>query len=86
MKIKWNLICCSLCLFVVFNSLQLNAQTMEQAWNECGNIEKQIKKTSFPQRTFNIRDFGAKEGKKTCAMRRLIRLFWLVTRPAEDAF
>ena len=64
MKIKWNLICCSLCLFVVFNSLQLNAQTMEQAWNECGNIEKQIKKTSFPQRTFNIRDFGAKEGSK----------------------
>ena len=80
MKIKWNLICCSLCLFVVFNSLQLNAQTMEQAWNECGNIEKQIKKTSFPQRTFNIRDFGAKEGSKKDLCHEAI------TRLAEDAF
>ena len=62
MKIKWNLICCCLCLSVVFNSQRLNAQAMEQAWKECGNIEKQIKKTSFPQRTFNIKDFGAKQG------------------------
>jgi polygalacturonase len=47
-----------LLLFALF----ANANPISNAWEECAKIEKQIKKTSFPQRTFVITDFGAKAG------------------------
>jgi polygalacturonase len=40
----------------------LHAQSPEEAWQLCDSIEAQIKHTSFPDRTFNIKDFGALEG------------------------
>ena len=41
-------------------TLLANANPIEEAWKECAKIEQQIKKTSFPNRTFVITDFGAK--------------------------
>ncbi len=41
-------------------TLLANANPIEEAWKECTKIEQQIKKTSFPKRTFVITDFGAK--------------------------
>jgi len=41
-------------------TLLANASPIEEAWKECAKIEQQIKKTSFPNRTFVITDFGAK--------------------------
>ncbi len=35
------------------------AGNFEKAWKESLRIEKQIKRTSFPQQTYNITDFGA---------------------------
>jgi len=43
-------------------ALFAKANTVGNAWEECAKIEKQIKKTSFPERTFVITDFGAKPG------------------------
>ncbi len=43
-------------------ALFAKANTVGNAWEECAKIEKQIKKTSFPERTFIITDFGAKPG------------------------
>jgi len=40
----------------------VNASPIGKAWKESAKIEKQIKKTFFPKRTFNITDFGAKQG------------------------
>lgn len=37
-----------------------NPIDFDTAFKECAQIEKQIKKTVFPKRTFNITDFGAK--------------------------
>ncbi|WP_410518447.1 glycoside hydrolase family 28 protein [Bacteroides cellulosilyticus] len=42
-------------------ALSVHSQTMEQAWKECARIEKQIKETSFPDRSFLITDFGARK-------------------------
>lgn len=39
------------------------AQIPQEIWRESEKIEEQIKKTSFPDRIYNIKDFGAKEGK-----------------------
>ena len=39
-----------------------HAQIPQEIWKESEQIEKQIKKTSFPDRVYNIKDFGAKEG------------------------
>jgi len=39
------------------------SQIPQEVWNESVKIESQIKKTSFPDRVFNIKDFGAKAGK-----------------------
>lgn len=36
------------------------ADKFSEAWKACAEIEKQIKKTSFPDRKFTITDFGAK--------------------------
>lgn len=38
-----------------------HAQIPQEIWKESEQIEKQIKKTSFPDRVYNIKDFGAKE-------------------------
>ncbi|WP_321517787.1 glycoside hydrolase family 28 protein [uncultured Bacteroides sp.] len=46
-------------------TLYANANPIDKAWEECAKIEKQIKRTSFPQRTFVITDFGAKAGNET---------------------
>ena len=51
----------SLLLFTLY----ANANPIDKAWEECAKIEKQIKRTSFPQRTFVITDFGAKAGNET---------------------
>lgn len=51
----------SLLLVAIF----VNADPIDKAWEESAKIEKQIKKTSFPQRTFVITDFGAKAGNET---------------------
>lgn len=56
MKKLISLLC--LCLTAVF----VQAQSIDQVWKESKKIEKQIKRTSFPKRTFNIKDFGAKPG------------------------
>ncbi len=37
-----------------------NAVDFDKAFKESARIEKQIKRTSFPKRTFLITDFGAK--------------------------
>lgn len=47
-----------LCLLLVTHCML--AGNFEKAWKESAKIEKQIKRTSFPKRTFDIRDFGAK--------------------------
>lgn len=39
-----------------------HAQIPQEIWKESEQIEKQIKKTTFPDRVYNIKDFGAKEG------------------------
>lgn len=52
-------------LCMLFPVIGLCAQTMKQAWEESVKIEKQIKKTSFPERIFNITDFGAKSDDET---------------------
>lgn len=46
-----------LCLTVLAYA---NPIDFDKAFKESARIEKQIKKTSFPKRTFNIIDFGAK--------------------------
>ena len=38
-----------------------HAQIPQEIWKESEQIEKQIKKTSFPDRVYNIKDFGAKK-------------------------
>ena len=42
-----------------------HAQIPQEIWKESEQIEKQIKKTSFPDRVYNIKDFGAKEGNRS---------------------
>ena len=39
-----------------------HAQIPQEIWKESEQIEKQIKKTSFPDRVYNIKDFG--QGKR----------------------
>ncbi len=39
----------------------LSAQTLKQAWKDCARLEKEIRTTSFPERSYNINDFGAQE-------------------------
>lgn len=48
------------CGLFLASSLASGAQDVSQAWKACAEIERQIQKTSFPQRTFCITDFGAK--------------------------
>ena len=50
-----------ICLWAFLMALRVHSQTMEQAWKECARIEKQIKETSFPDRSFLITDFGARK-------------------------
>ena len=50
-----------ICLWAFLMALSVHSQTMEQAWKECARIEKQIKETSFPDRSFLITDFGARK-------------------------
>lgn len=51
-------------LLLVFSAcfMSLQAQIPNKVWNESKKIEKQIKRTSFPKKTYSILDFGAKEG------------------------
>lgn len=46
-------------LFLFAMTVYGNAAEFDKAWKESAKIEKQIKKTSFPKRTFIITDFGA---------------------------
>ena len=50
-----------ICLWAFLMALSVHSQTKEQAWKECARIEKQIKETSFPDRSFLITDFGARK-------------------------
>ena len=50
-----------ICLWAFLMALSVHSQTMEQAWKECARIEKQIKETSFPDRSFLITDFVARK-------------------------
>lgn len=50
-----------ICLWAFLMALSVHSQTMEQAWKECARIEKQIKETSFPDRSFLITDCGARK-------------------------
>lgn len=63
MKKRVSLLC--ICLVALLAQAQNQEQTVVQAWAESINLEKQIKKTSFPARTFNITDFGAKAATPT---------------------
>ena len=47
-------------LWMLLGTLSIQSQTSKEAWRECARIEKQIKKTEFPNRSFIITDFGAK--------------------------
>lgn len=49
------------CLWMLLIVIGVQSQTMEKAWKECSRIEKQIKETSFPDRSFLITDFGARK-------------------------
>ena len=54
-----------------------NTVDFDKAFKESARIEKQIKRTSFPKRTFLITDFGAKRMMRLIlAMKPLIRLFY----------
>lgn len=59
MMIRKQSVLLFLFLFTVFG---LSSQTKKQGWEECKRIEKNIKKTKFPNRTFSITDYGAVEG------------------------
>lgn len=56
---------------IVFN---VHASDPKNAWKEMTRIEKQIKRTSFPKRTFNITDFGAKPDNETAPCHEAINL------------
>lgn len=47
-------------LGMFFCVVGIQAQITKKAWKECKRIERQIKKTKFPNRTYVITDFGAK--------------------------
>ena len=48
-----------LCAFLV--PALISAQiSSKDAWKQASKLEKSIEKTSFPKRTYNITDFGAK--------------------------
>lgn len=53
-----------ICLFAALSVFvaTVHANPIDDAFKESRKIEKQIKKTSFPKRTYNITDFGAKPG------------------------
>lgn len=48
-----------LLLFLLVGNVTF-ADEFQKAWEQSVNIEKQIKRTSFPDRVYNITDFGAK--------------------------
>lgn len=56
-----NKVVCLLCL--CFSVLSVYPQITQEQWNLSKNIEAQIKKTSFPDQVYNIKDFGAKESR-----------------------
>ena len=58
-----------LMLLFVAEVTSANTVDFDKAFKESARIEKQIKRTSFPKRTFLITDFGAKTEP-------LIRLFY----------
>lgn len=49
-----------LILGMLLCALGVQSQIPKEAWKECVRIEKQIKETKFPNRSFVITDFGAK--------------------------
>ena len=49
-----------LMLLFVAEVTSANTVDFDKAFKESARIEKQIKRTSFPKRTFLITDFGAK--------------------------
>lgn len=53
-----------------------NPIDFDKAFKESANIEKQIKRTSFPDHTYLITDFGAKP------IRRMNLVMRLSTRPS----
>ncbi|WP_321335125.1 glycoside hydrolase family 28 protein [uncultured Bacteroides sp.] len=50
----------AICLLITALAVNAHPVDFDKAFKESAKIEKQIKKTSFPKRTFNITDFGAK--------------------------
>lgn len=56
MKIVLCVVCFCLSIF------SINAQVSQVGWTTAQSIEKQIKKPSFPNRIYNIEDFGARQG------------------------
>lgn len=54
-----------LSLLLVATFVQANPVDFDKAFKECAEIEKQINKTSFPQRAYRITDFGAKAGNES---------------------
>lgn len=65
-----------------------HAQIPQEIWKESEQIEKQIKKTSFPDRVYNIKDFGAKEGimVKYSAMKQSIWLSSHAVKQVEELY
>lgn len=49
-----------LCILLFTTSLQIKAVDFDKAFKESKRIEKEIKRTNFAKREFNILDFGAK--------------------------
>jgi len=49
-------------LFLTLISINAMSQIPQDKWNESVKIEAQLKKTSFPDRVYNIKDFGALAG------------------------
>lgn len=68
-----------LILLFVAEVTYANTVDFDKAFKESARIEKQIKRTSFPKRTFLITDFGAKQMMRLIlAMKLSIKLFYSV--------
>ena len=66
-----------LMLLFVAEVTSANTVDFDKAFKESARIEKQIKRTSFPKRTFLITDFGAKtDDEANPCLKPLIRLFY----------
>lgn len=56
----WKKLTLAFLVLLTGNTLYASEIDFDKAFSECTNIEKQIKRTNFPEKVYNIRDFGAR--------------------------